>query len=306
MPSGRRLKISEEQVDVIRGHAQQGLKARRILRLNLKVLEGFGESTIQRIICREGLVDPVRSRRFRKAHRLTVEEKERLLSYLSGSGRNLPDLQVARNLGLTKQNVYWHRFKRIGAVQGPRRISPEIEQERRLKIRRYYAEQRARLYENLCALQSRLESQGFDAPLKTCSVCGDRRFATTDFFYLVNRSYGEGNFSAACRVCATEMNVLKRLRRKPEEIMRIMSCLIWQKPVESESSLSDQFRQDTSQRCTDPLVRCMACRKFWYRNGHYFHVDGGLQSICLACPMKKGKRKFLFIDSGQSTKTKRP
>ena len=297
MPKGKRLPISSGQLEIIKGQVRQGLKAKAIFLSNQQILHGLGAkvivSAIQRIIRREGLTDKKRSELVSQAPRLTPEKKQQLLEVMRGTGKDLPDSAVALEMRVSSQSVYWLRTRTIGKVQGPkRRYSAVIEQERRKKISRSYAQKRKRLYNALYSLQDRLEAERFRAPLKDCNVCGDLRFETGDFFQKTTqkKKNGDAYFPPTCRICLAEMDFLKRGGKRREEILKQMRELYRLKPERARGELECLLRIHTKQRCVDRLVRCRHCRTLWFWNRQYFRVINGnggvarLTECCLACP----------------------
>jgi hypothetical protein len=294
MPRGYRLAVSGDQIDAIRNLVlQTGIRARRIFLLNLPVLGGLNEGNIQRIIGREGLVDPLRGEHCRNAYRISSEKRGQVLAYLLGEGRDLSDLEVARVMRISKQSVIWLRMTRIGKWNGPRRISQVIEGMRRQKIALTRTRMRAQRWEDLSRLQNRLEAEGCGAPIRECKVCTEKRFELPNFFY---RTSGGGYFRT-CTICMSEIDFLKNLGKRPDEIRQIMQWLIWRQPAKTASQLTGQFLHDSILHCNNSLVFCATCKQQWYYNGNYFHTDGvngnrTLLDVCLACPVKRARRKF--------------
>lgn len=303
MPKGFRLAVSEDQVKaVVTQVRDSGLKARGILRLNLEILDGLKEWTIQRIIGKENLVDPVRSERFRKAKRVGKTKKRKLISFLRGGGKNLPDFEVARIKGVSENSVAWYRRTRVRNILGCRRFTEGTENERRKKISAYYVKKRKERYDILCALQKDPLYGGRDAGVCPCSICGMSWFKTEVFFYRSSNKNkaGQGTFIWTCKTCMAELSALERMGKAPEEARRIVKESVWEPVVVANPSISsvDLWRLQSADTCKGLLVKCKACGKERPGNKKYFHAINGkgsgpkLVNFCLACPVMGRKRNF--------------
>lgn len=289
-------RIPEFQIQVVRDLVQgQGMKAKAILECNMPALANCKRGRIQWIIRRAGLADP------KRVKRLTPEQKQELVTYVSEHTEE-PGPAVATKFGVDMRTVSRLRIKMFGKSDHNHRVAPDTEKQRRKDISRFYARKREELYNKLCSERAKLQVQLNNLEPRACNVCNEEWYWALPFFRNSSQRRADGSAvpEATCTICRSEMAILKRLGKTPDEIKQIMHNLVWMRPIKTVEQLTGQFRHDTAQRCMDPLANCHTCKKQWYHNGNYFHVNGTnggrkLLHICQACPAKRSKRKFFSL-----------
>jgi len=205
--------------------AEYGFSADCIAQLQL--IPGRSKFAISKMMGRHGLGNPLVKARAQQASRLTGPRRRELEQFLLNAGRFASNDEVARQWGLAKQTIAAYR-RRLGIPLSWReaRSFDGYRTERRKRDRAFSAhmrqrwmEWRARLQQRLYERKQELERLPNALARRSCRSCGERWFATNEFFHVQVKNRGKSytfSMSHTCRMCRSHQRRERaRLLRTP-------------------------------------------------------------------------------------------
>ncbi len=187
----------------------------------MELLPGRTKDSISKMMGRHDLGDPAIKERARNAQRFDSEHRAAFEQFLQGEGRMLPTIVIARQSGLAQKTVTAYR-RRLGIQLSWReaRSSEEFQRQQRKRAIAFVAHTRERWQQwrerkktTWEKLREQLSHRPDSPPARVCQECGERWFATREFFHVRTRQSPGGvkvSFCRTCRLCRAER------RRNPE------------------------------------------------------------------------------------------
>jgi hypothetical protein len=186
---------------------EYGFSAAFIAQMHL--LPGRTKDSISKMMGRHGLGDPTIKERARQARRFDPARRAEFEGFLTGEGRWLPSMAVARQWGLAQKTVTAYR-RRLGIRLSWReaRSSDEFQQQQRERAAAFVAHTRARWKQWRARkrlewekLKQEMAQRRDPPPARACQACGGKWYAAREFFHARVRRSPDGVKVSYCRVC---------------------------------------------------------------------------------------------------------
>lgn len=209
---GRRLKpwtIHElQQLGILT--TEYGFSAELISQLQL--IRGRSKDSVGKMMGRVGLGNPAVKEQARQAHRLSPSRRRELEQYLLGEGRLTPAADVAQPWGVAPKTVNGYR-RRLGIPLSwqQARSSEEYRRKQQAGMWEFVARTRTRWRkwlerkkQTLKSLKEMMERISSESPRRACRECGEKWFASPEFFRVQAKTMGgrrKITMSRTCRLC---------------------------------------------------------------------------------------------------------
>lgn len=210
----------EDKLALVEERTKQGLTASAIYRLKLSDLAGFSERAIQSIMSRFSFTDPIRSARRKKAKILSELQKDRLVCFLEGVGREKSNIEVTKSLGLQISSVEYFRKKLGQSVDRQQIFQSRSYKEACSRRMLEYGQELRNCRRELMEIKFRSlgrSSGRVGVVLKKCKKCKRKWPLTPYFFYPIRKQTECGvkvYFNGTCKICYNEARLNRRLFRK--------------------------------------------------------------------------------------------
>lgn len=186
---------------------EYGFSASFIAQMGL--LPSRTKDSISKMMGRHGLGNPAIKERARLAQRFEPARRSEFEQFLLGEGSLLPSIAIARRWGLAQKTVTAYR-RRLGIKLSWReaRSSEEFQRQQQKRAQAFVAHTRERwkqwrerkkiAWEKL---RHEMAQRPEAPPVRVCQTCGERWYATREFFHVRVRSSLGGTKTSYCRVC---------------------------------------------------------------------------------------------------------
>ncbi len=210
--------------------AEYGFSASFIAQMGL--LPGRTKDSISKMMGRHGLGNPVIKERARQAHRFDPQHRGEFEEFLTGEGRMLPSIAIARQWGLAQKTVTAYR-RRLGLELSwwEARSSDEFQQQQKVRAtafiehtRERWKDWRERKRVNWERLRQEMAGRADHPPARVCQTCGEQWFASREFFHARTRHGAGGGKVTYCRVCRLCRAERRRNRAAAKPAAAVMSA----------------------------------------------------------------------------------
>ena len=162
-----------------------------------------------------GLGDPKIRKRILESRRVDSKTREALLHFLRTTGRKYLSSEVAALFGISEHMVnYYRRKEGLPSDKGGRFSSLHFKETHKVLssktnvgLKEYRADFWHRRREGLFKLFRYMIDQNFRGQLRLCRICGERWFATEEFFYKCpprGRVDGVVRLQSRCLACGPD------------------------------------------------------------------------------------------------------
>ena len=292
--------LDEQQKEIIRHHAAQGLRAQQILDLGLPELKDAPRRSVQHIIKLAGLVRPHLSERVKQGNVMSPGVERRLAILLKTRGRNLSDPDIVtvmakRSIKVTVGNIRRMRGQLNIRSEGH---APWKNQKGRetlgRKISKARSSRRQQRYIEMCLSRIQIAQEEIGTEPKQCTLCMEPWYKDPIFFARDTKACKGGRkhtLAPRCRVCMGDIWTLKGMGKSLKEIRKLTQELYDPTASVNSEELNAKFRLDLGV-CDDPTLSCVKCDRLRFYNASYFQsfqYKGKLVciDICLACPRRR-------------------